>query len=163
MSGEKNGSWQPESFCGPKDDRGKMPRQETLWQSKRMRSSACRWRTNCCGIFCTSQEGGERKGITGQRIDPDECIGTLQRYAFDRVFQEFAVWECEHIGDCLLCRLDSEVSARPLQREPKAALEQSLLTEDRERPLKRSAPPKSGRARSKCLCSVDRRASQESE
>jgi len=103
------------------------------------------------------------EAITGQRIDPDECIGTLQRYAFDRVFQEFAVWECEHIGDCLLCRLDSEVSARPLQREPKAALEQSLLTEDRERPLKRSAPPKSGRARSKCLCSVDRRASQESE
>ena len=103
------------------------------------------------------------EAITGQRIDPDECIGTLQRYAFDRVFQEFAVWECEHIGDCPLCRLDSEVSARPLQREPKAALEQSLLTEDRERPLKRSAPPKSGRARSKCLCSVDRRASQESE
>ena len=43
----------------PKGRRGKMPDQETLWQSRRMKSSACRWRTNCCGIFCDPQEGSE--------------------------------------------------------------------------------------------------------
>src|SRR5699024_57275 len=27
-----------------------------------MRFSGCEWRINCCGIFCTSQEGGEGNG-----------------------------------------------------------------------------------------------------
>ena len=121
------------------------------------------------GVLVTADSHGRPRAIsvlryetiTGQRIDPDECIGTLQRHAFDRVFQEFAVWECEHIGDCLLCRLDSEVSAGPLQREPKAASELSALAEDEENQLKQSAPPKSGKLRSKCLCSVDRHAFHE--
>ena len=32
------------------------------------------------------------EAITGQRIDPDECVGTLRQYAFDAVFREFAFW-----------------------------------------------------------------------
>ena len=87
------------------------------------------------------------EAITGQRIDPDECIGTLQRYAFDRFFQEFAVWECEHIGDCLLCRLDSDVSARPQRREPKAASEPPSPAENGENGVKRSFPTKPSRLR----------------
>lgn len=59
------------------------------------------------------------EAITGQRIDPDECAGTLQQYAFDAVFREFAFWECEEVGDCLLCCLDNEISAGPVQQEPK--------------------------------------------
>ena len=55
------------------------------------------------------------EAITGQRIDPDECVGTLRQYAFDAVFREFAFWECEHVGDCLLCRLDSEITLRPFR------------------------------------------------
>ena len=39
-----------------------MPHQEALWQSRRMRPSACRWKANYCGLFCTSQEGGEGEG-----------------------------------------------------------------------------------------------------
>ena len=39
VSGEKNESWKPESFHGPKDGRGKMLPPETLWQSRPMRSS----------------------------------------------------------------------------------------------------------------------------
>ena len=31
-------------------------------QSRRMRFGAYRWKTNCCGIFYTSQEGSEDKG-----------------------------------------------------------------------------------------------------
>ena len=57
-------------FRGPKDGRGKMPDQETLWQSRRMRSSACRWRTNCCGIFCDPQEGSEAEGKISHHISP---------------------------------------------------------------------------------------------
>ena len=34
-----------------RDGRGKMPHQETLWQSRRMRSSACRWRISCWRDF----------------------------------------------------------------------------------------------------------------
>lgn len=62
MSGEKNTSWRPESFRGLKDGRGKIPHQEALRQNRRMRSSACRWRTNYCGIFCGPQERSKGKG-----------------------------------------------------------------------------------------------------
>ena len=77
------------------------------------------------------------EAITGQRIDPDECIGTLQRYAFDRVFQEFSVWECERIGDCLLCRLDSEITAGPAQQEPETISEPPTHAVGVDKPLKR--------------------------
>lgn len=78
VSGEKNGSWRPESFRGPKDDRGKMPHQETLWQSRRMRSGACRWRTNCCGIFCGPQEGSESKGKIPHHISSQRGISNIR-------------------------------------------------------------------------------------
>ena len=77
------------------------------------------------------------EAITGQRIDPDECVGTLRQYAFDAVFREFAFWECEHVGDCLLCRLDSEISAGPVQQEPKADSEAVAPAAGTNRPSKR--------------------------
>ena len=61
-SGEKNASWKPGSFHVQKDGQGKMLLTETLQQSRPLRSSDCAWRTNCCGIFCGPQEGGEGKG-----------------------------------------------------------------------------------------------------
>ena len=78
-----------------------------------------------------------REGPNFLVIDPDECIGTLRQYAFDAVFREFAFWECEQIGDCLLCRLDSEISAGPVQQEPKADLEAAASAADANRPSKR--------------------------
>lgn len=78
------------------------------------------------------------EAITGQRIDPDECVGTLRQYAFDQIFREFAFWECEQIGDCLLCRLDSEISAGPVQREPEEELKSSASAVCVERPSKRN-------------------------
>ena len=77
------------------------------------------------------------EAITGQRIDPDECIGTLRQYAFDTVFREFAFWECEQIGDCLLRSLDSEISAGPMQQEPKADSEAVAPAVGTNRPSKR--------------------------
>ena len=78
VSGEKNAIWKPGSFHGPKDDRGKMPHQETLWQSRRMRSIACRWRTNCCGIFCGPQEGSEGKGKIPHHISSQRGISNIR-------------------------------------------------------------------------------------
>ena len=78
------------------------------------------------------------EAITGQRIDPDECVGTLRQYAFDQIFREFAFWECEQVGDCLLCRLDSEISAGPVQREPEEELKSSAPTVCVGRPSKRN-------------------------
>lgn len=82
------------------------------------------------------------EAITGQRIDPDECIGTLRQYAFDTVFREFAFWECEQIGDCLLCCLDSEISAGPVQQEPKTDSEAVAPAANTHRPSKRCFAPK---------------------
>ena len=77
------------------------------------------------------------EAITGQRIDPDECVGTLRQYAFDAVFREFAFWECEHVGDCLLCRLDSEITAGPAQQEPETISEPPTHAVGVDKPLKR--------------------------
>lgn len=59
--------------------------------------------------------------VTGQRVDPDECVGTIRQYAFDTLYREFAFWECEDMGECLLCHLDQEVSAGPSKAETKDA------------------------------------------
>ena len=82
------------------------------------------------------------EAITGQRIDPDECVGTLRQYAFDAVFREFAFWECEQVGDCLLCRLDSEISAGPVQQKSEEDLETPAPAVGVERPSKRCFAPK---------------------
>lgn len=78
------------------------------------------------------------EAITGQRIDPEECVGTLQQYAFDQVFREFAFWQCEQVGDCLLCRLDSEISAGPVCQEPQEDLESSAPVIGVDKPSKRN-------------------------
>ena len=78
------------------------------------------------------------EAITGQRIDPDECVGRLRQYAFDQIFREFAFWKCEQVGDCLLCRLDSEISAGPVQGEPRADSEKIASAADTNTPSKRS-------------------------
>ena len=62
----------------PKEGREKMPHQKTLWQSRRMRSSACRWRTNCCGIFCDPLEGGEARSKIPHYIPPQEGIPNIR-------------------------------------------------------------------------------------
>lgn len=84
-SGEKNASWKPGSFHVQKDGQGKMLLPETLQQSRPVRSSDCAWRTNCCGIFCGPQEGGEGKGkiphhiiVTAACIRCPSCARFLQ-------------------------------------------------------------------------------------
>src|SRR5699024_11797315 len=71
---EKNESWQPEFFRGPKGGRGKMLHQETLWRSRHTRFNACRWKTNCCGIFCASQEGGEGTGKISHHLSSQNRV-----------------------------------------------------------------------------------------
>ena len=46
----------------PKGGRGKMPHQEMWPRSRRMRLRVYRWKTSCCGIFCSSQKGSEAEG-----------------------------------------------------------------------------------------------------
>ncbi len=82
------------------------------------------------------------EAVTGQRVDPNECVGTLQRQAFDAVFRDFAVWECESVGECLLSRLDGEVSAGAAQLNPRAASDPSALAVDKENQSKREFPSK---------------------
>ena len=102
-------------------------------------------RANQRGVLVTADGYGRPQAIsvvryeaiTGQRIDPDECVGTLRQYAFDAVFREFAFWECEHVGDCLLCRLDSEITAGPAQQEPRADSEAVAPAAGTNRPSKR--------------------------
>lgn len=89
------------------------------------------------------------EAITGQRVDPDECVGTLQRYAFDTVFRNFSFWKCENVGECLLGCLDSEVTARPCITEPDEE-EPQLQTPTTERTRwKWSIPPQKRTPRSK--------------
>ena len=52
VSAVKNENWKPESAHGRKDGREKMLRQETLWQSRPVRSNGFAWKINYCGIFC---------------------------------------------------------------------------------------------------------------
>lgn len=82
------------------------------------------------------------EAVTGQQINPSECLGTLRRIAFDTVFRDFAVWECDSVGECLLSRLDGEVSAGPAQREAMAAVEPTEPAVEKERQLRRSFPSK---------------------
>lgn len=82
------------------------------------------------------------EAVTGQRVDPNECVGTLQRQAFDAVFRDFTVWECDSVGECLLSRLDGEVSAGPAQREAKAVVEPAEPAVEEERQPHKSFPPK---------------------
>ena len=60
VSAVKNENWKPESAHGRKDGHEKMLRQETLWQSRPVRSNGFAWKINYCGIFCASQKGSER-------------------------------------------------------------------------------------------------------
>ena len=48
-----------ESCPVPKDAAERRQRLSARKQSRRMRSSGCGWRINCCGIFCNTQEGSE--------------------------------------------------------------------------------------------------------
>ena len=43
-----------------------------------MRSSACRWRTNCCGIFCDPLEGGEARSKIPHYIPPQGGIPNIR-------------------------------------------------------------------------------------
>ena len=76
-------------------------------------------------------------GITGRRVGADGWIGIRRQYALDAVVREFAFWECEQIGECLLCSLDSEISAGPVQQEPKADSEAVAPAAGTNRPSKR--------------------------
>ena len=46
----------------PRAGRRKLLSPKILRQSRPMRSSGYRWKTSCCGIFCTAQKGSEGKG-----------------------------------------------------------------------------------------------------
>lgn len=105
-----------------------------------LRNCGGNWRNTVCVTcdYCIKPCGAELRGclmtadsygrprlvsiarfesITGQRVDPASCAGKLTRYAFQDVFRDFSVWECDEIGECLLCHLDGEVTAQP-ERSP---------------------------------------------
>lgn len=51
--------------------------------------------------------------ITGQRVDPTDCMGSLTKSAVNHIFQDFALWECDEPDNCFLRYLDSKVSGLP--------------------------------------------------
>lgn len=47
--------------------------------------------------------------VTGQKIDPAECAGTLDKNAFETAFQAHLIWEVDDPGKCALQQLDDTV------------------------------------------------------
>ena len=91
MSAVKNKNWKQESAHGRKDGREKMLRQETLWQSRPVRSNGFAWKINHCGIFCASQKGSESKGKVSYHLSSQDRVSSgshvqilwsVQSYAF---------------------------------------------------------------------------------
>ena len=52
--------------------------------------------------------------ITGQRVDPTDCMGALTKSAVNQIFRDFALWTWDEPGISLLRCLDSEVSGLPV-------------------------------------------------
>lgn len=86
-------------------------------------------RAKCRGCLLTADMDGRPmaisvtrfEAITGQRVDLSECVGTLSRYAFDELFRHYRIWGCDDLGTCLLCHLDSNISAAPCLKQDQAA------------------------------------------
>ncbi len=78
-------------------------------------------RAECRGCLLTADMEGRPmaisltrfEAITGWKVEPCDCIGTLSRYAFDELFRYYRLWECADPVACLLCYLDSNISAAP--------------------------------------------------
>lgn len=49
--------------------------------------------------------------VTGQKIDPAECAGTLDKNAFETAFQAHLIWEVDDPCKCALQQLDDTVSS----------------------------------------------------
>ncbi len=49
--------------------------------------------------------------VTGQKIDPVECAGTLGRDAFEATFQTYLIWEVDDPQKCALRQLDDTVNS----------------------------------------------------
>ncbi len=48
--------------------------------------------------------------VTGQKIDPAECAGTLDKDAFETAFQAHLIWLVDDPRECALRQLDDTVS-----------------------------------------------------
>lgn len=86
-------------------------------------------RAECRGCLLTADMDGRPmaisvtrfEAITGQRVDSSDCVGLLDRYAFDELFRHYRIWECDDPGMCLLCHLDSNISAAPCPKQDQSA------------------------------------------
>lgn len=85
-------------------------------------------RVECRGCLLTADMDGHPMAIsvtrfetiTGQGINPSDCVGTLSRYAFDELFRHYRIWGCDDPGMCFLCHLDSNISAAPCPKQDQA-------------------------------------------
>lgn len=50
------------------------------------------------------------EAVTGQKIDPAECMGTLDKDAFEAAFQAHLIWVVDDPHKCALQQLDDKVS-----------------------------------------------------
>ena len=50
------------------------------------------------------------EGVTGQKVEGSDCVGTLSRAAFESAFLPYLLWEQDDPELCCLRHLDHEVS-----------------------------------------------------
>lgn len=53
------------------------------------------------------------ESITGQKVEPSDCVGTLRKSALQTAFQAWLLWFQDDPQQCCLRALDAEVSAEP--------------------------------------------------
>lgn len=71
----------------------------------------------CQGCLMTAAPTGEPliisirqyEQMTGHRIDPAQCAGTISRAAFESAFTRYLLWELAYAGQCPLNKLVEKV------------------------------------------------------
>lgn len=70
----------------------------------------------CGHLLCADREGRPHlisvqifECLTGQKIDPTECIGTLSKSAFASVYRAYLLWELTDDTQCPLRHLNVQI------------------------------------------------------
>ena len=74
-----------------------------------------------CGCLMSGSISGEPilisvkryERMTGLRIDPAKCAGTLSRAAFESAYTRYLLWELDSAGECPLRKLEQRVYTEP--------------------------------------------------
>lgn len=49
--------------------------------------------------------------LTGQKVDPSECLGKIKRDAFEAAYAQYLVWQIDSANQCSLQQLDLQYLA----------------------------------------------------